>query len=178
MSLRALRSVVVEAFNKFCYWYFFCSQYNFNFKTSSNKLCVVFANVQIFWAFFFCTHISRSSVKVLPVTRCNPQQYSHSTISTAHVVHRVLSAFLCPPLADLRGKTFMATKRGLRRKMCMRKVAYATYDIAKAALRTVRRLHVNDERQIPYHCRWCGRWHNGHAPGHVRQAILNRQARW
>jgi hypothetical protein len=72
----------------------------------------------------------------------------------------------------------MASKRGLRRKMCTGKVAYVSCDDAKVALRAIRRFHVTDEWQIPYHCRWGGRWHNGHAPGYVRRAMLERQARW
>src|SRR5271166_2660685 len=133
VSLRVVWSVVVEALNKFCYWYFFCIQCDFNFKTSAIIVCSFCECPDLLGIFLLHAH-STQFCKGFPRPRCNPQQYSHSTISTAHIVHRVLSAFLCPPLADLRGKTFMATKRGLRRKMCTGKVGYISCDDAKAAL--------------------------------------------
>jgi hypothetical protein len=89
-------------------------------------------------------------------------------------------AYRCPALSAISTARieFLVGTRGLRRKMCTRKVAYPSCEHAKAALRRIRGLYPSDEWQIPYHCRWCGHWHNGHAPGYVRRAILERQTRW
>lgn len=57
----------------------------------------------------------------------------------------------------------MSSKRRLRRRSCEGKVRHesaAGANIARAKL--ARR---DDDRMNAYHCRFCGGWHVGHAPG-------------
>ena len=54
--------------------------------------------------------------------------------------------------------------------VCARKVVHGSYENARAALRTIRRIHPTDARQIRYQCRWCGRW-----PSVITSKAANRK---
>ena len=68
----------------------------------------------------------------------------------------------------------MASKRRVRRNGCLRKMAYASRGDAQRALFLMRRRYPCDEWLSLYRCPWCYRWHLGHLPGFVREAILDR----
>lgn len=65
----------------------------------------------------------------------------------------------------------MASLRHQRRKACGTKVRYETVG---AALDARRRRPFGRELGA-YHCRFCGGFHLGHPPKHVRQAIAARR---
>lgn len=65
----------------------------------------------------------------------------------------------------------MASKRRLRRKACGNKQRFATQDAAIAALRALTRSRGWHGYMAPYRCSFCGGFHYGHPPQHVRQAI-------
>lgn len=66
----------------------------------------------------------------------------------------------------------MASKRHLRRKQCLNKAAHATQDDALIAARKAGRR--TGDRIMPYHCPFCHRYHIGHPPRRVLQAIRAR----
>jgi hypothetical protein len=71
----------------------------------------------------------------------------------------------------------MASRRGERRRVCARKVRYATEALAYAARRAMRRKYGRETRLVTaYHCRFCGGYHLGHTPQGVLAAI-NARAR-
>lgn len=56
----------------------------------------------------------------------------------------------------------MASLRAMRRRACGKKRKYASRDLARAAMGNYRGLSQ-------YECRFCGAWHNGHAPRKPRR---------
>ena len=66
----------------------------------------------------------------------------------------------------------MASRRHQRRKQCGDKQRYPDQLSARVAASILHRKYGADFN--PYRCRWCGSWHAGKTPGHVRQAIDNR----
>ncbi|RVH56230.1 hypothetical protein CN213_15905 [Sinorhizobium meliloti] len=64
----------------------------------------------------------------------------------------------------------MASKRGLKRRQkarqCEGKVKHPTLDGAKIAKRKSGHRDV-----MPYRCKWCGFYHNGHMPRRVLKAM-------
>ena len=69
----------------------------------------------------------------------------------------------------------MASKRHQRRRACEGKVSYETIEDATDAARKYR--HDFGQRLTPYRCKWCGNYHVGHPPRHVRRAIAQRRMR-
>ena len=64
----------------------------------------------------------------------------------------------------------MASKRGLRRKACKGKQAFANEAEAKQALWHLRQ-RKDTGWMTPYKCRFCHRFHYGHPPKAARQAL-------
>ena len=62
-----------------------------------------------------------------------------------------------------------------KQKKCRGKRAYATL----AEAQDVAKYHNKrgGEWMLPYKCDFCGNYHTGHAPGHVRKKILMRKAK-
>jgi hypothetical protein len=69
----------------------------------------------------------------------------------------------------------MSSKRAQRRRACEGKRGFETIEDAKAAAREYA-LSFGDSL-TPYRCRFCGRFHVGHPPKEVRQAIAARRSR-
>lgn len=65
----------------------------------------------------------------------------------------------------------MASKRRIRRKVCGRKVRYATQADAQAAIITLTRSKGWLGYMVPYRCQFCGGFHFGHPPRRVRNAM-------
>ncbi len=62
----------------------------------------------------------------------------------------------------------MSSKRALRRRACEGKVAYPNKNSAQRALRKLEHRNQNKTPPDPwplesYKCRFCPKWHNGHA---------------
>jgi len=60
----------------------------------------------------------------------------------------------------------MSSKRHVRRKACTGKIHHATQAAAITAARSLYR--ATGEHLTPYRCRFCHRYHIGHAPARVR----------
>jgi hypothetical protein len=67
----------------------------------------------------------------------------------------------------------MASKRNQRRKACIGKIQYPTFETAMTAAMRVQR-QLNDKVR-PYRCPFGTHFHNGHQPKKVRQAIEQRR---
>lgn len=67
----------------------------------------------------------------------------------------------------------MASKRHLRRKSCDGKKKYPNSAIASNA--AFARGRISKSWIIPYRCKFCGGYHIGHPPKHVRQSILAKR---
>lgn len=65
----------------------------------------------------------------------------------------------------------MSSKRAQRRKACTGKVRHATQEAAIAALKVLTRQKGWQGYMAPYRCKFCGGFHFGHAPAHVRRAM-------
>ena len=62
----------------------------------------------------------------------------------------------------------MASKRARRRNQCSRKRRHPTHEAAEAAAR--RLSAVTSSWIVGYTCSYCGQFHTGHPPAHVRRA--------
>ena len=71
----------------------------------------------------------------------------------------------------------MASKRGIRRRMCNGKKQYRTQQDAINTLHAEIAYHRIDKSMNVYHCRFCGQWHIGGVPLGVLHVIRERQAR-
>ncbi len=67
----------------------------------------------------------------------------------------------------------MASKRHLRRKSCEGKMAFN--DFFSAARHAVYRAHQSGDYLLAYRCRFCRKFHIGHPPRRVLQAIAARR---
>jgi hypothetical protein len=65
----------------------------------------------------------------------------------------------------------MASKRAQRRKSCGRKVRYGTEAAALAGLRALTRAKGFQGRMLTYRCGFCGGYHFGHPPAHIKKAL-------
>lgn len=66
----------------------------------------------------------------------------------------------------------MSSKRAVRRKSCKRKVAHANPARAYAARGYIaRRSPEHGAFMSVYRCQFCHKWHVGHTPYRVRQAM-------
>lgn len=65
----------------------------------------------------------------------------------------------------------MASKRRIRRKVCGKKVRYATQEAAQAAIIALTRAKGWLGYMVPYRCPFCGGFHFGHPPRQVRDAM-------
>jgi len=65
----------------------------------------------------------------------------------------------------------MSSKRQIRRRQCVGKIAHRNEDDAWAARR---RLGARGQTMMPYKCPWCGEWHLGHPNHRVRQSMRGR----
>lgn len=65
----------------------------------------------------------------------------------------------------------MSSKRAQRRKACTGKVRHATQEAAVAAIKQLTRTHGWQGYLVPYRCQFCGGFHFGHPPAHVRRAM-------
>lgn len=63
----------------------------------------------------------------------------------------------------------MSSKRAQRRRACTGKIGYQDLDAAVAAAGEVWRRYRDSLNA--YRCRFCGRFHLGHPPARVRQAM-------
>ena len=66
----------------------------------------------------------------------------------------------------------MSSKRALRRKSCEGKTQYDTQAEAEVAAR--HRSRQTGQWLVPYHCRFCNRYHIGHPPARVVQSIRDK----
>jgi ribosomal protein L32 len=66
----------------------------------------------------------------------------------------------------------MASKRRLRRRSCERKVGHLTQDQAVIAKKSMIRLGKSQAATLyPYKCANCGKYHLGHLPKRVMEAV-------
>lgn len=65
----------------------------------------------------------------------------------------------------------MASKRRLRRKSCEGKVRYQTPQIAMSVLFRLKRQKKLNGVLNTYKCKFCGKFHLGHAPGFVQRKM-------
>lgn len=65
----------------------------------------------------------------------------------------------------------MASKRAIRRKACTGKRRYGTQADARRAISQLTRARGWQGLLVPYRCKFCGGFHFGHPPAHVRKAI-------
>jgi predicted Zn-ribbon and HTH transcriptional regulator len=63
----------------------------------------------------------------------------------------------------------MSSKRRLRRKACTGKRQFADEAAAIAAIKSLTRSQGWQGLLVPYHCKFCGWFHFGHAPANVRR---------
>jgi hypothetical protein len=70
---------------------------------------------------------------------------------------------------------------GRRVKSCVGKVAYSTYENARAEARYFMRqgkFQREDSHLEPYRCPYCSGWHLGHAPERVPRFERKRNRNW
>ena len=67
----------------------------------------------------------------------------------------------------------MASKRHVRRKQCEGKIKFPDQQTAERAAASHMRAH--SLWMTAYHCPHCSRYHIGHPPSRVRQAIAARR---
>ncbi len=69
----------------------------------------------------------------------------------------------------------MASKRNLRRKNCESKKQFASRTEAFRTIRWMQHKEPDNDWLNAYVCRYCGAWHIGHLPGHIRLQLIERR---
>jgi hypothetical protein len=67
----------------------------------------------------------------------------------------------------------MSSKRNIRRKACDGKEKFDTHDEAYKKAKHIQ-YKYNTGFMAPYECQFCKKWHFGHPPKNIRNAIKRR----